>query len=244
MKISYKPIGALVGFAIALMACTRAIPPTPASEKNSHVPPAPTQKEPDPLTCNTSYTHHELTAPYRKDADNPQPIYTFAPVEFSTMLSGLGISSVCVPVGADSPYALLDWKVEDGSAQHGRMTTFSFDDWRKAQIVYATYDFIKVTEYDIFATAADYAAVRNTNTRGFERVFVGLCYGKCTVYKTFIYPFADHYVAATLDLGAYDYGAAVDTQVSKFNAGEYPGELQDDLARFDNLARGLEFTKP
>ena len=230
--------------AVLLAACAPTARQTPPVGQTAPVPPAPTQKGPDPLACNTSYTRHELTAPYRQDAYNPQPLYTFAPDEFSGILAQLGISSVCVPQGADAPYALFDWKAEDGTAQQGRMTMLSFDAWRAAQIVYATYDFAKGTEYEIFAAAADYAAIKNTSADGFERVFVGLCYGTCTVYKTFIHPFADHYVAATLNLGAYEYGSVLDAQVSRFNAGEYPAELQDDLARFDNLVRGLKFAQP
>ena len=234
-------ISVLIALAIALEACAPAASQTPAVQETVSVPPAPTPLEPDPLVCNNDYTRHELTSPYRRDKYNPQPVYTFAPEEFSAILAGLGISAVCVPEGADAPYALFDWKVDDGSALQGRMATLSFDAWSEAQIVYTTYDFAKGTEYDKFATADDYYAIKNTNTGGFERILVGLCYGKCTVYKTFIHPFADHYVAVTLDLGAYDYGTTVDSQVSKFNAGEYPTHLQDDLARFEVLVRGLEF---
>ncbi len=104
--------------------------------------------------------------------------------------------------------------------------------------------FAKGTEYEIFATAADYSAIKNTSAGGFERVFVGLCYGTCTVCKTFIHPFADHHVAATLNLGAYEYGSVLYAQVGRFNAGEYPAELQDDLVRFDRLVRGLKFAQP
>lgn len=93
-----------------------------------------------------------------------------------------------------------------------------------AQIVHATYDFVKGTEYDKFATAAYYNAIKNTHADGFKHFFVDLCYGKCTVYKIFIHPFADHYVAIDLNPGAYEFGSMVDAQVSKFKASEYPAE--------------------
>jgi hypothetical protein len=235
MNKRFNLISILLSYAISLEACI------PAIQGDVPIPPAPSLTESDPLVCNINYTHHELTAPYRQDKYNPQPVYTLAPEEFQTLVAELGIASVCVPEGVDAPYAVFDWKVDDGSAQQGRMTTLSFDAWREAQIVYATYDFIKGTEYDQFATAKDYEAIKNTSAGGFERILVGLCYGKCTVYKTFIFPYPDHYAAVTLNLGAYDYGTSVDSQVQKFNAGEYPAELQDDLTRFDILVRGMKF---
>jgi hypothetical protein len=236
-------ISFLGGLAICITACRPAVAQTPVIVETRPVPPVPTQKAPKSLTCNTDYSRHELTAPYRQDAYDPQPIFTFAPVEFLTTLAGLGITSVCIPEGVDAPYTVFDWKVEDGTAQQGRMTTISFDAWREAQLVYATYDFIKGTEYEKFATNADYDSIKNTNSSGFERIFVGLCYGKCTVYKTFIHPFTDHYVAVTLNLGAYDYGKTIDSMVSEFNAGNYPVDLEDDLVRFDTVVNGLVFTQ-
>lgn len=204
---------------------------------------APTQAPAGPSECSTSYTRHELTAPYQQDHNNPQPLYTMAQAEFSAALRELGISSVCVPQGVDAPYVKSDSKTYNSPAVRGRMVTYSFDAWREAQLVYSTYDIMIPTEFDKYASATDYDAMKNASTPGFERVMVGLCYGRCTVYKTFIYPFADHYVAVTLDLGAYEYGTAVEEQVAKFNAGQYPPELQDDLERFDTLVRGLEFSQ-
>ena len=221
----------------ALAACVPAVPP-------AHVPRAPTQPQAEPLVCNTDYTRHELTAPYQQDKYDPKPRYTFTPAEFSTALAELDITSACTPEGADAPYLVFDWDVEEGTASQGSMVIFSFDAWREAQIVFSTYDFAKPTKYERFASVSDYEAIRNSSERGFERITTGPCYGTCTVYKTFIYPFADHYVAVTLNVGAYEAGKAVEAQVLKFVAGEYPAEMGQDLARFDMLVRGLEFAQP
>ena len=230
---------------IILAACGPApsqLPITTVAPRTA-VAPAPTQTPAEPLVCSTNYTRHELTPPYQQDHNNPQPLYTIAPAEFSAALRELRISSVCVPQGVDAPYVKSDSSTYNSAAVRGRMVTYSFDAWRDAQLVYSTYDIMIPTEFDKYASVADYDAMKNASSPGFERVMVGLCYGRCTVYKTFIYPFADHYVAVTLDLGAYEYGAVVEEQVAKFNAGQYPPELQDDLERFDTLVRGLQFSE-
>ncbi len=225
----------------ALVACTPSVVQTPAGP--TELPPAPTQAAAEPLVCNSGYARHELASPYQQDKNNPDVKFTLAPDEFSSAMRAFKISSVCVPEGADAPYVKFDSKTLPSAAVVGRMVVYSFDRWRQAQIVYSTYDVSMPTEYDTYATAADFEAMQNASAPGFERIMVGLCYGKCTVYKTFVYPFADHYVALTLDLGAYEYGSAVEEQVRNFKAGEYPAELQEDLQRFDTLVRGMEFAE-
>jgi hypothetical protein len=227
----------------ALAACGAVSPQTAVPAISTEVAPAPTQVPAEALVCNTAYTRHVLPKEAQWDQNTPEPVFTLGPEEFGAAMQDLGISSVCVPEGVGAPYLRLHSNMFPSSAVQGVMAQYRFDEWPKGAILYSTYDVRMPTEYDTFASAADYDAIRNASAPGFERIKVGLCYGRCTVYKTFIYPFKDHYVAVTVDLGAYEYGSEVDNQVARFNAGEYPLEMKADLERFDTLVHGLKFAE-
>ncbi len=225
----------------ALLGCTT---PTPVSEKlpgEIAVAPAPTKAAEQLLPCVEDYTRHELPREIQWDQHDSQPVYTLDPDDFDMALQQLGISSICVPEGVGAPYLRLDSGMFNQAAVKGAMSLYRFDQWPDAQLVYSTYDVSMPTEYDTFATAADYEAMQSASLPGFERISVGQCYGRCTVYRTFVYAFPDHYVAVTLDLGAYEYGPAVDEAVAKFSAGEYPSDAKASLQKFDTLVRGLQF---
>jgi hypothetical protein len=122
------------------------------------------------------------------------------------------------------------------------MLLFGFNAWREAQLVYSTYDFQAGMEYDTYATRKDWDAMLVSSQMGFERVYVSPnCFGRCTVFKTFVFPFPDHYVALVLNLGSYEPGDALDKQVAKFLGGEYSPELKPLSTRLDGMAGSLRF---
>jgi hypothetical protein len=64
--------------------------------------------------------------------------------------------------------------------------------------------------------------------------------GLQTIMKTYIFPFENHYVAAVINLGAYD-PAEVDGILVEMEAGDHPDLFDLDVARMDELVASLVF---
>jgi hypothetical protein len=64
--------------------------------------------------------------------------------------------------------------------------------------------------------------------------------GLQNVYKTYVFPFPEYYIAVVFNLGAYDPGA-VEPVIDMFRAGEYPIEKIDKMQIMDALALSIHF---
>ncbi len=203
------------------------------------LPPAPTQPAPTTIPCLENFVSQPLAGPNNTDHER-KTIYTLSPSEFRSLMGEIGVASFCIPVEAGAPYLQAEWDAAKGTAQAGRMVIVSFDQWREASLVFATYDFVAGTEYDTFASSQDYDAIKNTSQSSFMRIFVSsACFGKCWVYKTHVFPSEKSYLALTLYLEAFEPGQVLDEQVAKFVGGELPVKRQPASQRLDGMAMAL-----
>jgi hypothetical protein len=206
--------------------------------------------------CISAFQHRELKEPYQRINDTDDVRYTLSTEELNTYWSAMGIETLCIPVTLGAPFVNVDWNRLDGMPVVGRMISIGFEDlekrgWSRGFILYATYDFSMGTEYETFADRKDLDAVRQgvmadmikvDGVNGFIRIKQSnYCFGKCTAYKTYVFPFEKYYVAVVYDLGAYEYDANWEAIIQGIREGKYPPETQSDVAEFDLLVSTIQF---
>jgi len=77
--------------------------------------------------------------------------------------------------------------------------------------------------------------------KGFiNKILARLSYGSIPIYKTYVFPFENYYVAAVYNLGNFD-PDEVDRSIQEFQAGEYPADRRVPLEMMDFLANSLRF---
>ena len=207
-----------------------------------------------PFPCAGRFERRELRKPYQTSGDAVR--YVLSDAELGGYLSPMGIGSICIPAGLGAPFVNADWQgAETGTT--GRMTSIGFEGlyrgagWSDGFLLYSTYDFSTGSEYDRFATAADRDALRAgtmpdaleiNGVPAFVR-FKGsdLCLGRCSLYKSIVFPFDDDYVAVVSKVEEYDAGADWVALVEPLRAGKYPPEQKDLVAMMDWLAQSLRF---
>ena len=137
----------------------------------------------------------------------------------------------------------------------GRMISVGFENlyggggWSQGYLVYATYDFSIGSEYEIFASPSDFEQIENGSisnslnadgVRGFIRYHRGIPMGKQMVLKTYVFPFEHTYLAAVINLGAYD-PAEVENIISELEAGRNPDPNNENIALMDLLVSSIRF---
>jgi|GEM_PF-3359871 len=242
---------------LILAACNAFTPPTPKTEEAT-LTIASTQETatatPPSFDCQAAFVQRELEEPYQRHAAN-QPRYTLSSDELNDYLSLMGIQSLCIPIGLGAPFLSVDWDSAQNPATTGRMVSLSFENlypgagWSDGFLLYSTYEFSTGSEYDKFAHLEDRDALRGhsaanmiavNGVKGFIRFWPGLSYGNIPIYKTYVFPFENTYVAVVYDLGAFD-PAEVDNRIREFEAGEYPSDRRAPLELMDFLANSLRF---
>jgi hypothetical protein len=240
---------------------TQAIPLQPTMISTSLPRPADTlMPTATPGPCLAAFQRQELKEPYQRDKYTNAARYTLSTEELNAYGSVMGIESLCIPAALGAPFLNVDWNSATLPAVKGQMISVGFEalypggGWSRGFLLYSTYDFGAPTEYEIFATPADWDMVRQgtgpdlievNGVKGLIRFKRGdLCYGACSAYKTFVFPFETYYVAVVYDLGAFDYNANWETLLQDFRAGKYPPELQTEVAAMDELVSTIHFRSP
>ena len=205
-------------------------------------------------SCQDYFQARELREPYQRHERNT-PRYTLSEAAYQAYLDLMGIETVCLPPQFGAPFLNVDWNPEVIPTARGRMASLGFEDlyggagWSRGYLLYATYDFAVGSEYDTFATPEDYQNVQNGSlpdlidaggTKGFIRFHPGLAMGLQTIMKTTIFPFENHYIAAVINLGAYDPAEVADV-LQEMESGSHPDLFDLDVARMDELVSSLVF---
>ncbi|MGD8751653.1 MAG: hypothetical protein PVG14_09545, partial [Anaerolineales bacterium] len=121
--------------------------------------------------------------------------------------------------------------------------------WSQGYLVYATYDFSFGSEYEVFASPKDFDQVKNKSipnlinadgVSGFVRFHAGIPMGKQMIMKTYIFPFEHHYLAAVINLAAYD-PADVPNILLEMEAGRHPDLMNENVALMDQLVSSIRF---
>ena len=225
---------------------------TPTLEPTDTLVPIPTDSQ-----CNLTFERREMKEPYQRNKSTNDARYTLSMDELDDFLAVMGIEALCVPAGLGAPFVNVDWNALDGGPGVGRMISIGFEDlyegsgWSRGFILYSTYDFAWGTEYDTFADREDLDTLQQgtmpdmihvDGVDGFVRIAQSnFCFGFCTAYKTYVFPFESYYVAIVYDLGAYDAEENWDSMLQDFRDGKYPADAQDDLAAIDFLVSSLQF---
>jgi len=244
-------------FILFLAACNAVASATPQTEEATPTI-VPTQETatvtPSSFECQAAFERRELTEPYQRQTAN-QPRYTLSTDELNSYLDLMGIQSLCIPAELGAPFLSVDWNSVQNPATTGRMISISFENlypgagWSDGFLLYSTYEFSTGSEYDKFASLKDRDAVRNhtaasmieiNGVEGFIRFWPGLSYGNIPIYKTYVLPFENHYIAVIYKLGVFD-PAEVDSAIQEFQAGRYPTDRLAPLEMMDFLATSLRF---
>jgi hypothetical protein len=193
-----------------------------------------------------------MEEPYQRYDGEPR--YTLSDDELLLYLELMGIESLCVPTKFGAPFINVDWGEHDSPAT-GRMVSIGFEElyggggWSSGYLLYSTYDFSIGSEYEVFASPEDYEHVQDGSIPallnvdgipGFERFHPGIPMGMQMVMKTYIFPFEDHYVAAVINLGAYD-PANVEDALLEMEAGRHPDLTQEEILLMDSLVSSIRF---
>lgn len=200
--------------------------------------------------CIKDFNHRELNGNSKKK--------TLSSSELNQYLSIMGIESLCIPSTFGVPFINADWDAANLTASNGRMISLGFENiyngsgWSEGFILYSTYEFSAGTEYETFAELTDYEAIQKGqienqivvgNTHGFVHFMrSSYCFGKCTVYKSYIFPLKSHYIAAVYDLGAYEYESDWGMIFRDFENGNYPIEKQARITELDFLVSSIQFS--
>lgn len=221
------------------------------------IPTNPDQSLEKPPGCVSSFQRRELAGNYQKDKQNPVARYTLSTAELQDYLAEMGVKTLCIPFELGAPFLNVDWDSNQIPATTGRMLSLGFENlyhgagWSDGYILYATYDFSTGTEYETFAEPEDFDAVNQgiisnifeiDGVKGFIRIKQSnICFGKCTAYKAYIFPFKTSYVAVVHNLGAYDFDSDWETIEQTLIDGNYPVEKQANLALMDFLVSSIQF---
>jgi len=167
----------------------------------------------------------------------------------------MGIERVCLTPQFGAPFLNVDWNPEEIPTVKGQMVSIGFEDlyggagWSRGYLLYATYDFAVGSEYEVFASPEDYEQVQDGTmpdlidaggTKGFVRFHPGIPMGMQVVMKTYIFPFEHHYVAAVINLGAYDPAEVADILL-EMEAWDHPDLFDRDVTQMDDLVSSLVF---
>jgi hypothetical protein len=246
---------------LALPVATQPAPQTPNVQAESLQPTVTNAAvAPPALQCSSSFERRELREPYQRDKHTNEPRYTLSTQELDAYLDVMGIESICVPHELGAPFVRTDWNSVQMSAQTGRMLIIGFEvpypgqGWSYGTIVYSTYDFAVGAMYDVFASPQDRDAVRNNTmpdmievdgVQGFVRIQPSaFSFGTRAVYKTFVFPFENHYVAVVYELGDFDFDADWEAIIQRLQAGDYPSERGMLVPAIDLLATSIQFHSP
>lgn len=177
--------------------------------------------------------------------------------QLSQYLSVMRIESLCIPDQLGAPLLNSDWDSSQISGATGRMISLGFEGlqqhagWGDAFILYATYNFSFGSEYENFAEQKDWQSVRQGLLSDIVKVdgkdgFIRLnrsenCMGKCSAYRSIVFPFEHYYIAVVYDLGAYDYDSDWESILDNLKAGQYPPEIAPKISEIDFLASTLQF---
>ena len=203
------------------------------------------------VSCQQDFPSRELKKPYNGDA----PRLVLSKTELEAYLDLMGIQSLCIPTQLGAPFVNADWDSAKIPAK-GRMVSLGFEDtypgsgWSEISLLYSTYDFTTGTEVDRFARLSDRESllkhsqtgeVQINGTPAYTRYFKSM-WGyenqPQRVYKIYVIPFENFYVAVVLNAGAYDDAEAA---IAKFETGDYSTELADKIKFLDSLAYSLHF---
>jgi hypothetical protein len=245
--------GFFSGFALA--AEPTLPPPATATQAPPAASPTPAPTATPGLNCTAAFEKRELKAPYQHQEGN-QPRYTLSAEELSSYLQVMGVSALCIPQEFGAPFLNVDWDSAVVPSARGRMISLGFENlypgagWSEIYLLYSTYDFSFGSEYDRFASLKDLQAVQDGSmanlfevdgVKGFLRYKAGISYGSVPLYKTYVFPFENYYVALVEVLGyaGDDWEAAL----ARLQAGEVPADKQASEALFDRILETLKFTR-
>jgi len=211
------------------------------------------QDNPEPPLCQEGFEGRELREPYQRNKyDGPR--YTLSDEELRAYLDLMGIESICLPPQFGSPFINVDWNSLEIPAT-GRMVSIGFEElyggggWSSSYLVYATYDFSVGSEYEVFASPGDFEQVQTRSipglinidgVEGFVRFHPGIPMGMQTILKTYVFPFEGYYIAAVINLGAYD-PAKVEDILLEMAAGKHPDLVNENVAQLDLLVSSIRF---
>jgi predicted small lipoprotein YifL len=212
-----------------------------------------TPSEPGSGPCQDAFEARELREPYQRyEPDAPR--YTLSAQQYQGYLDLMGIEAICLPPGFGAPFLNVDWNAELLPAT-GRMVSLGFEElyagggWSRGYLVYATYDFSFGSEYEVFASPLDFEQLTSGSipnvidaggARGFVRFHGGTPMGKQMLMKTTVFPFAQHYVAAVINLAAYE-RAEVESVLQEMEAGRHPDLMDKYVAWMDTLVLSMRF---
>jgi hypothetical protein len=203
--------------------------------------------------CQETFQARELREPYQRYQKN-EPRFTLSDDELQEYLDLMGIEAICIPPQFGAPFINVDWNEQDLPAI-GRMVSLGFEQlygdggWSQGYLVYATYDFSFGSEYEVFASPKDFDQVKNKSipnlinadgVSGFVRFHAGIPMGEQMTMKTYIFPFENYYVAAVINLGAYD-PADVPNIFLEMEAGRHPDLMNENVALMDQLVSSIRF---
>lgn len=212
-----------------------------------------TKSSPELPLCQEGFEDRELQEPYQRYEDKPR--YTLSDEEFSMYLDLMGIESMCLPQQFGAPFVNVDWNSLEDPTATGRMVSIGFEDlyrgggWSSGYLVYATYDFSIGSEYDVFATHADFEHVvahsipnplNIDDVEGFVRYYPSLPMGMRIISQTYVFPFENYYVAAVLTLGAYD-PADIEEILREMEEGRHPDLLHENVNLMEILVSSITF---
>jgi hypothetical protein len=220
---------------------------TPISVGRSSLTPTPAS-----FTCLADFSAHRASG----SSSGSGVRITLSAEEWSSYLSQMGIQSLCVPVDLGAPFINADWDQARMPAT-GRMLSIGFENgyhgsgWSDIFLVYATYDFTTGTEFERFASSDDRDSLRDHTIAGEVEVgsrpgilrFLPSRWGyenqPQIVYKTWVFPFENDYLAVVYNLGAFD--GSVNAWIQQFQRDEYPIDQAANVKIFDFLAQSLQF---
>ena len=241
--------------AVILMACnlSGALTPTPVPTSTSTPAPSftPTntvKPTPSELQCLSSFEHREMKEPYQKRVGGKNR-YTFSTIELSQVYQEMGVMSFCIPEVLGAPFLNVDWNNTTNPSVTGRMISIGFvnlyhgQGWSDGFLLYSTYEFSTGAEFDRFASLEDWENFINGSLKetqpiaggkGFSRFMAGVSYGDVPIYKTYVFPGPQAYIALVYEIGVYGDNDAV--MVETFNQGHIPADKSTMVALFDRLA--------
>lgn len=206
-----------------------------------------------PEDCQVLFEERELREPYQRQ-DGDQARYTLSADDLQDYLDLMGIKSICLPAEFGAPFINVDWDEAEMPAS-GRMVSLGFENlyqgagWSSAYLLYSTYDFELGTEYEVFGgegdlkqleTGAVSDIINAGNSQGFVRYHAGIPMGMQMIMKTYVFPFENHYVAAVINLGAFE-PSDREAIIAELEKGDHSSLSKEDVLVMDDLVSSLIF---
>lgn len=261
-----KPIIAIVCICAIISGCSTQ---SQLSVTETPIPVTPTQTNVPVATPLTTDTTQTVQPPINCLRINQQPVGSkihqynqqrdgsLSADQLSQYLSMMRIESLCIPDQLGAPLLNTDWDSSQISGATGRMISLGFKGlqqhtgWGDGFILYATYNFSIGSEYETFAEQKDWQSVRQGLLSNILEIdgkdgFIRLnrsehCMGKCSAYRSIVFPFEHYYIAVVYDLGAYDFDSDWDSILDNLKADQYPPEIATKINEIDFLASTLQF---